>query len=358
MRSGIDGLADDLAQLARSMETRVPVYQTLLRLVGEALDGDIGRRLDKAWARRSFTAFYDRPLLLCATLRFDALREGPDHPLWAAIAADPPDPAAVTAEALAAALGRERERAAVWHALTRRSVQTNEVSRAVAWMWPAALLVPPGMPLGLLDLGASAGLNLVADSLGLAWTADGAPLAVGAAGEIRHRRGFDRAPLDVTREDDAGWLRACVWPGERDRMARLERAITAFRAAAGSPAPPVLETIEASQIPARLAEIAVGPEFWLGYQTVVREYLGASRQAYLSGMREWLAAAPRGRALWVELEAPEQGASRERPAAIIGHARGAGSAVVDAVLARCEYHPGDLAPEPGGIAALRAALAA
>lgn len=353
MRSGIDGFADDLTQLARYMESRVPAYQQLLELVARSLDGDVGRRLDKAWARRSFGAFYDRPLLLCATLRFDALSEGPTHPLWAAIAADPPDPSAIDAAALSAALGRERERALVWHSLTRRSVQTNEVSRAVAWMWPAAVLAPPGAPLGLLDLGASAGLNLVADALDLAWTAGGAPLAVGAAGAIRQRRGFDRAPLDVTRDEDAAWLRACIWPGERERLERLERAIAAFRAA--SPAP-LLETVEASDIPMRLGALTTGPEFWLGYQTVVREYLGSSRDAYLAGMGEWLAAMPRGRALWVELEAPDSGATRERPAAIIGHAWDGRGQVVDAVLARCEYHPSDLALEPDGIAAIAEAL--
>jgi hypothetical protein len=277
--------------------------------------------------------------------------------LWAAIAGDPPDPAALTAEAVAASLDRDRQRAAVWHSLTRRSVQTNEVSRAVAWMWPAALLVPAGTPIGLLDLGASAGLNLVADSLGVGWTAGGAPLAAGAAGPIVDRRGFDRAPLDVTRDEDATWLRAYIWPGERERMERLDRAIARFRAAVAGPAPPVLETIEASDIPARLRELtASGPEFWLGYQTVMREYLAGSREVYLSGMRDWLAALPRGRALWVELEAPDQGATRQRPAALIGHARGASGAVIDAVLARCEYHPIDLAPEPDGIAALRSAL--
>jgi hypothetical protein len=353
VRSGIDGFADDLSKQARYLADRVPAYGRLLELVRAALDGDVGRRLEKAWARRSFTAFYERPLLLCATLRFDAIREGPSHPLWAAIAADPPDPAAVTAGAVDAALGRERDRAAVWHSLTRRSVQTNEVSRAVAWMWPAALLAPPGMPLGLVDLGASAGLNLVADALDLGWTAAGAPLAVGARGAIVQRIGLDRAPLDVTRDDDADWLRACIWPGERERAERLERAIAAFRAAAPAP---VLETIEAMDIPARLGELTTGPEFWLGYQTVVREYLGTSRDAYLGGMRAWLAAAPRGRALWIELEAPDAGATRERPAAIIGHARGR-DAVVDAVLARCEYHPTDLALDLDGIDAVGSALA-
>ena len=363
MRSGIEGFADDLARLGAYMAERVPVYRRLMELVGQALDGDVGRRLAKAWARRSFTAFYDRPLLLLATLRFDALREGRGHPLWAAVASDPPDPRAASAEALAAALDRDPRRALVWHSLTRRSVQTNEVSRAVAWMWPAALFAGE-RTIGLVDLGASAGLNLVADApdLRLAWTANGAPLPLaGESLRVCLRRGLDRAPLDVTREEDADWLRACIWPGEEERLDRLERAISAFRAAAGgAAAPPILETVEASRMPARLHELAEAagpePEFWLGYQTVMREYLAASREAYLTGMGDWLTAMPRGRALWIELEAPPEGATRERPAALIGHARAAGGALVEAVLARCEYHPIDLAPDPDGIAVLAGAL--
>lgn len=156
MSSGIDGFSGDLAQLGSYMADRVPVYQRAMALLGEMLDGDVGRRLAKAWSRRTFTAFYDWPLLLLATLRFDALREGKAHPLWSAIAADPPDPDALTAPALAAALDRDCQRAAVWHSLTKRSVQTNEVSRAVAWRWPAGLFAPAGAAVALCDSSAPA----------------------------------------------------------------------------------------------------------------------------------------------------------------------------------------------------------
>ncbi len=160
-RAGIDGFAGDIAAQRRYIAERVPSYDRVLALVAAALDGVIGRRLSKAWARRRFVAVYDRPLLLMATLRYDALVTGPAHPLWAALAADEPDPSTATAAALERALGRDRPR--VWHSLTRRHVQTNEVSRAVAWLWPAALA--GGRRLVLCDMGCSAGLNLIADSL-------------------------------------------------------------------------------------------------------------------------------------------------------------------------------------------------
>src|SRR4029453_9011791 len=102
-----------------------------------------------------------------------ALEEGTGHPLWPAIAAEPPSRQGITRAALMAALAPERY--AAYARFAARSVQTNETSRAVAWLWPAHLLGADGggRPLALVDLGASAGLNLVGDQLPAIWT-DGA----------------------------------------------------------------------------------------------------------------------------------------------------------------------------------------
>jgi hypothetical protein len=360
-RAGIDGFAADIAAQRRYVAARVPSYDRVLALVADALDADIGRRLGKAWARRRFDAVYDRPLLLLATLRHDALATGPDHPLWAALAASEPDPSTVTAAALERALGRDRPR--VWHSLTRRHVQTNEVSRAVAWLWPAALA--GDRPIVLCDMGCSAGLNLVADSLEQTWSEHGAdpPRALPVAPDPRvvRRLGFDRAPLDATDEDDSAWLRACVWSGERERLSRLDRALAAFRAAAAAGAAPTLETIDAVDMPDRLIELSAGDDdgaLWLAYQSSMREYLGPARRPYLDGMRCWLEARPPGAALWIELEDPPHGASRQWPTALLAHLRGPDGDVTDLVLARCQYHPVEIAPEADAVAAVIAALAA
>ena len=366
-RSGIDGFDADLTEQRRYLAGRVPAYEQVLARVQEAIardaGGDIGRRLTKAWARRTFHAIYDRPLLLLASIRYDALAEGPGHPLWRAVAATEPDPAAATAVALAAALDRTPGRARLWHALTRRHVQTNEVSRAVAWLWPAALL-GAGRPLALCDLGASAGLNLVADQLDLGWTLpEGAPLPVARRPRVVRRLGLDLRPLDPSREEDAGWLRACVWPGQHTRLARLEAAIAAFRAARAMPAPPVVERVEARDMPARLVELALagehagpGAPLWLAYQSSMREYLGPSRAPYLEGMRRWLERMPPGRAVWIELEEPPAGATAGRPAALIAHARRRDGGLLEQVIARCDFHPTVVAPDPDGVRALQQAM--
>ena len=57
-------------------------------------------------------------------------------------------------------------------------MKTNETSRALAWLWPASL-AGGGRRIALADVGASAGLNLVADALPNPWTTeDGSPLEV------------------------------------------------------------------------------------------------------------------------------------------------------------------------------------
>jgi hypothetical protein len=45
------------------------------------------------------------------------------------------------------------------------------------------------------------------------------------------RVGVDLDPVDVTDADDARWLRACLWPDQPERAARLE-AEMALRAEA------------------------------------------------------------------------------------------------------------------------------
>lgn len=124
--------------------------------------------------------------------------------------------------------------------------QTNEVGRAGVLLGgfleiAAATL----LPLQLLEIGASAGLNLAWDRfcyrLGEAEWGDpaspvplrpewrgplpplGAPLAIAA------RAGCDVAPVALQDPAQALRLRAYVWPDQRDRLARLEGAIALAR---------------------------------------------------------------------------------------------------------------------------------
>jgi hypothetical protein len=135
-----------------------------------------------------------------------------------------------------------------------RGVQTNETQRCVALV-PAFLTIAraTGLPLDLVELGPSAGLNLVFDGYRyryaegtwgdphaeLAFTADErghVPAALLETPlEVVRRRGIDLAPVDVTTDDGVLLLHSFLWPGRRDRADRLEAAIATFLTAPHRP---------------------------------------------------------------------------------------------------------------------------
>ncbi len=350
-------LREDLAAQREFVRSRAPSYARLIELIELEFDHGLEARLDEAWRGREFSAFYERPLLLLAALRDDALLEGETHPLWQGIAGSPPEPSTLTSSAVRRALRPDSER--FWRIVRNRHVQTNETSRAVAWRWPARVAeeAHPGRPIALFDVGTSAGLNLVADHLTPTWSReDGAPLTVSPSGPVLARTGFDPRPLDVLDEDDARWLLACVWPGQGDREARLRDAIAAFRRLHAADAAPSLEIARAGEVPERLPR---GSDDVLAIvaQTVVRDYIpGDEWGSYLGGMERWLAERPPGSALWIELEVTAAARTGGTPAAITAHV-GTSRGALSLDLARCDPHPRQLAVDEHAVGALRSALA-
>jgi hypothetical protein len=162
-------LSRELQAQAVFLKDREPVYERMLHLFSDAIRGEFGSRLAVLWSHRTFNSPYERPLLLLAAVRYDALFEGVTHPLHLAISEGSARPDAVTPDAFAAALSPGRIR--FERALRERAIQTNETTRAVAWLWPAHLLFSAGerRAIALVDLGTSAGLNLVADDLPALW---------------------------------------------------------------------------------------------------------------------------------------------------------------------------------------------
>ena len=138
-------------------------------------------------------------------------------------------------------------------ALRRRvatqGVQTNEVQRCT-FVLPALLAAAAEtrLPLELVELGPSAGLNLLADRYRYryangAWGPEDARLELGVderpgrvpAGllaqelVVRRRRGIDLAPVDATTRDGYLLLRSFLWPGLDQRLERLEAAAATLR---------------------------------------------------------------------------------------------------------------------------------
>jgi hypothetical protein len=101
-------------------------------------------------------------------------------------------------------------------------VQTNEVERSRALL-PGFLEVvrQTGLPLRLLEIGASAGLNLRWDHFPF--------LDVPAAIRVAERRGCDLNPIDPTLDESRGALLCFVWPDQTDRLQLLAEAIEIAR---------------------------------------------------------------------------------------------------------------------------------
>ena len=134
-----------------------------------------------------------------------------------------------------------------------RLVQTNVIERccALAPAFGIAHAVGGGRPLALIEVGCSAGLNLLWDAYridygnGVVAGDPASPVRLGS--EVRgdvplppfpddlrvaSRTGIDLAPVDVNADDAVLWQRALMWPERIERQQRLAAAIPIVRAAA------------------------------------------------------------------------------------------------------------------------------
>ena len=124
----------------------------------------------------------------------------------------------------------------------RQAPQTNEVGRAAALVGGLLHVTSrTGLPVRLVEIGASAGLNLRADRFRIE---AGPGVAVGPADspvrlreswrgrrppdgaiDIVERRGCDVSPVDVTTTDGRLLLTSYVWADQTQRLARLRGAL-------------------------------------------------------------------------------------------------------------------------------------
>lgn len=126
-----------------------------------------------------------------------------------------------------------------------RPTQTNEIARSAATMAALRLVaMRRGTAIDLLELGASAGLNLnlarYSHDLGGISAGDPASpvvirpqwfgnVPVGTPARIIRARGVDLAPPDVNDPDDCERLLAFVWADQRERLERQRQAIMLAR---------------------------------------------------------------------------------------------------------------------------------
>ncbi len=215
--------------------------------------------------------------------------------------------------------------------LATRATQTNDVGRCAALL-PALALVASlaaGRPFALLEVGASAGLNLRFDRYAYDYSAGRlagdpdaavrlvcevrgtvAPPLPAAMPRIASRIGPDLAPLDARDPADARWLRACVWPEAAGRLRLLERALADARAD-----PPALVAGDAlAALPGLVAAVPRDTPLCL-FHTATLAYFAREDRARFAALVAALAAERELYWLSGERPGPLHAAAHERAAA-------------------------------------------
>ncbi|MEU6994701.1 DUF2332 domain-containing protein [Streptomyces sp. NPDC046465] len=203
------------------------------------------------------------------------------------------------------------------------SVQTNEVGRAAplsAAMNYVAMVT--GLPLRLLEVGASAGLNLLLDRYFVAsgdtsWgPADSTLRLVGhfasgqppaATSDIEERRGCDLNPIDAHAPGTDGLLRSFVWPEHVERGRRLDAALKVARSA------PKLSLDAADActwVSQNLAELPRGRTTVVFHSIVLAYFTPDERARFAKVIRTRGAATDEDRPLaWISLEPSDDDSS-------------------------------------------------
>jgi hypothetical protein len=225
-------LAREFRVFGRSAADDSPLYARLSELIAESPE-----LLALAARSPEGTA-----MVFLAAVHDELLRD-PAHALAAyypTVGGDGPGPG--LAEAFSAFCADRADALAA--TLAVRRTQTNEVARC-GCLLPAFAAVADDRPLALIEIGASAGLNLLWDHYAYDYGdrsagAASSPLTLACelvgphvppldAPPVSWRAGIDLAPVDASDSADARWLRACLWPDQPARQARLAAALAVAR---------------------------------------------------------------------------------------------------------------------------------
>jgi hypothetical protein len=233
--------------------------------------------------------------------------------------------------------------------LVQRPVQTNEVGRAAGLVGGFLTIArETGLPLDILELGASAGLNLRwdrfrYDAAGSAWGPEDSPVRLSSfEGEpppfdpsrvvVAMRRGCDRAPLDPLSKEGRLTLSSYVWPDQRWRWGLLRAALEV-----------------ASEVPVQVARASAAE--WLGgrlaeptdgrarvvFHSIVMQYLSPEERGQVRTILEEAGSAGTEKAplAWLRMEPPGEDEEDDGTAPITLTSWPGGET---RTLARCGYH--------------------
>lgn len=241
---------------------------------------------------------------------------------------------------------------------TRRQTQTNETGRG-AVLYPAiaeAARRVGARQVGLVDVGCSAGLNLQVDRLHVAYAPGpslgdpGSPLqltceSTGAVvvppttmPEVVARVGIDLSPVDTSVADDARWLRACLWPDQPERLARLDAAM----ALAATDPPELLAGNALELLPDAAARVPSDALVVVTTTWALAYFELGDRLRFLRRLDEVAATRPvawiSGEGVGIAPGVPTLGDSRLSPHSLVGLAIARGRSLAVETIGRCHPH--------------------
>ncbi|MDH3666952.1 MAG: DUF2332 family protein [Paracoccaceae bacterium] len=228
-------------------------------------------------------------------------------------------PAASTGPALDRALAASAEtHGALLVEWLASAPQTNEVARSGVLLGGLlTIAAKTGLPLTLLEIGSSAGLNLYPDAYaydlahGRTWGRADAEVRIAsdwrgslppldASLQIVARAGVDLATVNAADRDQRERMLAYIWPDQPERLARAAAALDHVAAH-----PPDLARGDAAEwLEARLAEPAEAGTTRVLIHSIMWQYLPARTQARIEAAMDRAGAAATGEAplAWLRLE--------------------------------------------------------
>jgi hypothetical protein len=209
-----------------------------------------------------------------------------------------------------------RENTSQLHPLLARPVQTNDAGRSGSLLGGFFLVAQQtGLPLRLLEIGASAGLNLCWDRYRYEWNSgnwgdpdspvrltdvfrSGTP-PVPPALQVATRAGCDLDPLDVCDPAARLTLLAYTWPDQVERINRLEAAISIARKVPYH----VEQAGAADWLPSQLDEPAPGTATVV-FHSIVWPYLSSAERERVTALIEDAGrrATPSAPLAWLRME--------------------------------------------------------
>jgi hypothetical protein len=206
----------------------------------------------------------------------------------------------------------ETHRDALMPLIRSRVTNTNEVGRSgtlnAAFREVARVA---GEPLHLIEIGPSAGLNMIWDRYRVRYRrgteefptdTPGATLTLdvelrgervpplGPAPRVASRVGLELNPVDLTNADDRDWLRALVWPDQVQRFARLDAALEIYK----TDRPKIIAGNALDLLPEALARIPAGEAVCVYHTFVTYQFSSDMRQNFY----DLLTVAGLRRAMW------------------------------------------------------------